>query len=275
MVCINRDLIVTGIPRGGTTLTAALVDSLSNSICLSEPDWQVYWLRKTTNPNEITNLLTQDYVNLRKKVINKMPIEDRRRPDGSTPTNYYSNDKKGKRIRGHGFSKQPTVFDMKNKDFLLGIKHCTLYSVILPHLIKTNKFSILAVTRHPVPTLLSWNSVNKFCKNKVQLVESHWPDLKKIIHSRDHKFNKQARIYDLYCRQYLQHQKDIQLIKYEDLVKKPSILENITDRKLERTVEIKKSTTNVNYDYSKVNDIKESLYKHAPHALKLYSLNEF
>lgn len=35
-----RNLIVTGIPRSGTTFTAAFVDGLDDAVCLSEPDWQ-------------------------------------------------------------------------------------------------------------------------------------------------------------------------------------------------------------------------------------------
>ena len=39
-----RDLIISGIPRGGTTLTTALIDSLPNAVCLNEPQWHSDWI---------------------------------------------------------------------------------------------------------------------------------------------------------------------------------------------------------------------------------------
>jgi hypothetical protein len=40
------DLIVTGLPRSGLTLVAALIDYLPNSVCLNAPDWQLAQARK-------------------------------------------------------------------------------------------------------------------------------------------------------------------------------------------------------------------------------------
>lgn len=38
---LQRNLVVTGMPRGGTTLLAALIDSSASAYCLSEPNWPV------------------------------------------------------------------------------------------------------------------------------------------------------------------------------------------------------------------------------------------
>lgn len=36
----KKNLIVIGMSRNGTTLTIALIDILSDSVCLSKPYWQ-------------------------------------------------------------------------------------------------------------------------------------------------------------------------------------------------------------------------------------------
>ncbi|MDQ0339007.1 hypothetical protein J2S00_001793 [Caldalkalibacillus uzonensis] len=277
MDSFKQNVIVTGIPRGGTTLTAALIDSLTNSICLNEPKWQEKWLRETIKHDQLVERLINDFAMIRKKIINGEPVLDHRKKDGSPPTNYYSNahqNKSKKRKKDKSIKQQPTVFNIDSKDFLLGIKHCTLYTGLLPQLIKSNEFSMIAITRHPVQTLLSWHSVGRYRRNKPQAVAAHWPELNKIIATKDDQLIKNAKIYDLFCQMYLNNRHHIRIIKYEDIIKGPSIFEKLFQRKFEEKVKINTKKRSPHYDYSLVDNIKESLYQHAPHTLELYSLDD-
>ena len=61
----HRDLIVTGIPRAGTTLLAACVDSLEDAVCLSEPEWQALWSQETKERLEYIARLSEDFDRVR------------------------------------------------------------------------------------------------------------------------------------------------------------------------------------------------------------------
>src|SRR5438105_2062504 len=97
MSLLKKDLIVTGIPRGGTTLTAALIDNLSNCVCLSEPGWQTKWFLNGRNANKLTKQVTKDFKEIRKKILNNEPIKDKRKVDGTASTNYFDSPKNGVR----------------------------------------------------------------------------------------------------------------------------------------------------------------------------------
>ncbi|MBU9713320.1 sulfotransferase domain-containing protein [Evansella tamaricis] len=269
----KKDVIITGTPRGGTTLTGAMFDQLDNCICLSEPVWQEYWLRKINDQRELTEKIIQDFKKMRKRIEQGMPVKDRRNPDGSPPTNYYQKGVAGKRKADYRKPRQ-IVFRVKNKEFLLAMKHNTLYTAILPSLLKSGQFTIIAVLRHPIPTILSWNSVGKYTSQRVKLVESHWGELKNLIRGEEDLINKQVKIFDLYCQMYLSLQDQIQLIKYEDLIYNPTKLEKLTNRTFTGEHMLKKASLR-HYDFSLVDRIKKSLRAHAPNALKLYSLDDF
>ncbi|OIJ18529.1 hypothetical protein BKP45_18975 [Anaerobacillus alkalidiazotrophicus] len=271
---MKNDLIVTGIQRGGTTLTTALLDSLTNCVCLSEPNWQLDWVNQSNDSNEIVDFLIKDFNKVRTEISNNKPIIDRRKNDGSAITNYYERNEEGDPKRIEKIKR--TIFKVENNEFLLGMKHPALYTSILPELIEKKHFSIIAIIRHPIPTILSWNSLNLYISRAhVPHGAPFWAELRSIIKSKDKLIDKHVKVYDLVCQRYLALREELHLLKYEDIIQDPSILEKITNRRYEKRLEINNQNKNSAYDYSLVEELKESLQRYAPNALKLYSLDKF
>jgi len=272
---LNRNLIVTGIPRGGTTLTGALIDNLSDCICLSEPDWQAKWFFENRNADGLAKLIKKDFQLVRKKILHSKPIIDKRNSDGSPVTNYFSSKRKGGKKINKMCLKRSIIFPIGNKDFTLGMKHNAHYTSILPQLVKMKYFSIIAVMRHPVPTILSWMSLNlPISRGKLPAGEGVWPELKLITESKEELLNRQVRIYDLFCQRYLEFSKDIHLFKYEDIVEDPSLFEKLTGKTYEKKLEINNQNRSKIYDFRNEEKILEAITRYAPHALKLYPLEE-
>ncbi|MFC7394398.1 hypothetical protein [Scopulibacillus cellulosilyticus] len=272
---INKNnLIVTGIPRSGTTLTTALIDSLSNSVCLSEPAWQARLFKKTKNINELIKQIEKDFVKIRKRIVNHKPIEDRRHKDGTSLTNYIKYDEDGKAKKNKNANQ--FILQVVNKDFLLGMKHNAHYSSILPNLVENNFFSVLAIVRHPIPTILSWQNVNfPISKGKLPGSERFWPEIKKISNSNDPLLLKQVRFYDLFCERYLSLADHMTLLKYETILESPKILEKLTNKSYETEIDISNRNKSKHYHLEMANDIRAYLERYAPHALELYSLDDF
>jgi len=270
---LKNDLIVTGIPRSGTTLTASLIDNLSNSVCLSEPKWQAKWFLERKKSDDLVKLITADFQEIRKKILNKEPIEDKRQADGTSPTNYFKAPENGVRRKDKTFSNRSIVFQVDNENFMLGIKHNSHYTGILPELIQTGNFSIIAIIRHPIPTIMSWRTLDIPISNGVlPAAEKTWSELRDITGSNDRLLTKQVRIYDLFCQRYLEYSDQIHIIKYEDIVSDPSILTELSGKTYERKVDLFNQNQNKIYNLKKEEKIRKAIIKYAPHALKLYSL---
>lgn len=270
----ENNLIVTGIPRSGTTLTTSLLDSLSNSVCLSEPAWQASLFKRTNDESELVKRMENDFIKVRKKILNNEPVLDRRNDEGIPLTNYIKYAKDGKTTK----NKQARAynFKVKDKNFLLGMKHNAHYTSILPQLAECSFFSILTVVRHPVPTILSWQKVNfPISRGRLPGAERFWPEIKGISCSKDPLIVKQTKIYDLFIERYLALKDKVYLLKYEVLVRTPSILETMTNKNFESEIGIKDGINNSHYNLKMADSIRESLIRYAPNALKLYSLDDF
>ncbi|WP_409305792.1 class I SAM-dependent methyltransferase [Peribacillus sp. SCS-155] len=270
----TNNLIVTGIPRSGTTLTTALIDSLENTICLSEPPWQGQIFKKTENISKLVKRLKKDFIKTRENIINKKPIEDRRSESGNAVTNYIQYTDDGKAVKNKHSNK--FILEAKDHDFLLGMKQNAQYSSILPALAEDDFFSIIAVVRHPIPTILSWQKVNfPISKGRLPGAELFWPEIKSISKSEEPLLIKQVRIFDLFCERYLSLGDRICLIKYEQLLDSPAILEMITKKQYNAIIDLTNQNKNRHYDFQMVNQLKDHLKLYAPNALKLYSLDDY
>src|ERR1051326_9173576 len=82
-------LILTGIPRSGTTLTASLMNALEGTICLHEPfQFRKFCLKSRDRADFVERCLSA-FTQLRNSLLDGQPVMDGRKPDGSYPTNYF------------------------------------------------------------------------------------------------------------------------------------------------------------------------------------------
>ena len=154
------DILITGIPRGGTTLAGALLDSLPDTVCLSEPapHWHVDTggtLNCGPDPDGsiFSRWLIGEFSSIRAQISRREVVPDRRQPDGQSPTNYHPNQAGPAIVTGALPGGLP-------ENFTLGIKHNGPYLTCLPELVSLRHFRILAIVRHPVATILSWQRLN-------------------------------------------------------------------------------------------------------------------
>ena len=54
-------VLVTGIPRSGTTLVTAMINDLDRSLCLSEPSRHVEWLETSSSRREYADRVIGDF----------------------------------------------------------------------------------------------------------------------------------------------------------------------------------------------------------------------
>lgn len=217
------DLAITGIPRSGTSLLAALVDGLDDAVCLSEPPWQIPWFQGACRtPAEAVDRVVADFAATRGRLLAGEPVRDRRAAGGRAVTNYFDRGQVAYRI-------EPFTRASITSDFLLAIKHNAQYTTVLHELVARPELDVIAMVRHPVPTLLSWRALTIPISNaRLPATDLFWPEVAQAARKSEDLLEAQVRIYELFCARYLELGDSVRLVRYEELVRDPRTVNHLT-----------------------------------------------
>lgn len=203
------NLLLTGIPRSGTTLACRLLSEVSNVVALNEPMWPDQF----TNRPESIQAIHDNLKKLRFSLITD-GIGIARTTRGHITDNAYSETKDGRqRIVERG----PLHFEKElSEDFKLILKHCAEFTLLLPEL--NESFHCYAIIRNPLALLGSWASVNvPVSRGKVAKSAKLLPAFHQQLEGIEGLLPKQLYILDWYFSQYKGFSSE-QIIKYEDII---------------------------------------------------------
>ncbi len=232
-----KNLILTGIPRSGTTLLSAIVDSLDDSFCLSEPDWQFSLGRRAPDRESYVAEILSDFDKVRRRLLAGNSIQDRRLPNGEAVTNYF--ERRFGEIR-EAFQYVEVTRPGLTPDFLLGMKHNAPYLCVLPDLAAQREIPILAILRNPVKTVQSWRSLNiPISQGKLPAGERFWPELVDIQTQHHTLLHQQVAIYSLICDRFWELKNQIEVLRYEDLVNENIDVGRMLGREQRKEIDIK------------------------------------
>lgn len=214
-----HNILITGIPRSGTTLTNALIDSLPDCVALNEPLWQAQQ-DFGGNPVKFANWLAEDFARIRGHLHKEHPVPDRRTPEGKAITNFFAGDKPAE-----DHSMMMLIKAGLPEYFTLAMKHNALYMACLPEIAFHLELTIIALIRHPVHTIASWRRLNlPISQGKLPHGATYWPELHAISESNDELLIKQVKIYDLMCERLHDMRGAVRVLPYETLIDTPELL---------------------------------------------------
>jgi hypothetical protein len=217
------DLILTGVPRSGTTLAAALVDGARDAFCLSEPDSHVELMQAARDADDFVSRIERAFDATREALHAGRSVVDKRAPDGTPITDYFP--RLGDGSRPPAFVVREVMRTGLSPRFTLAVKHNALYASVLPQLVRSRRFRIVAIVRDPVAVLRSWRSLDlPISRGRLPAGERFWPELADLGRSDAPLLDRQIRIYELLCRRFAQLKDDIAVIRYEDIVASPQAL---------------------------------------------------
>jgi hypothetical protein len=222
-----RNVLLTGIPRSGTTLAGALIDSLPDTVCISEPPW--HWHRATGGKLDIgpdpdgsvfARWLVGDFVAMRAKLLRGETVQDRRAADAAPLTNYHD--------AGAGSAAATATRHFSRSglspDFTLAVKHNGPYLTALQQLLDLEWFTVVAIVREPVAVIHSWRSLKlPVSRGRMHDAARCWPELEQAT-SHGSVLQRQVRIYDLICQRLHLLRERIHIIRYEAMVEQPALL---------------------------------------------------
>lgn len=229
LMCERENIILTGIPRSGTTLACYLLSKVENVIALVEPLKPSDFA--TLSDLELVRLLNDFFYIQRHSILTKK-IVNSRSVGGKITDNVVSGKPDhitGKRTK---IIDSNTLYVDKNlsADFLLFIKHPSFFSAKLAVLNKYYK--CYAIIRNPLAVLLSWNSVEMAVTNgHAPAAEEHNAALKAVLAKEADKFNRQLILLSWFYSQYSLYLDNESIIKYEDIISSNGYnLQNLTGK---------------------------------------------
>lgn len=152
----DKDIVLAGLPRSGSTLTCHLINKLPDAVALNEPMASRRFEDLPDN-GAICDTISQFLVSMRGS-LGQTGTAMSKHIDGVVPDNPVA-----RKIQGEGLRKGEAVLGKVNfskslpADFTLVVKHPSTFAALLPDLMK--RFSTYATIRNPVAVLSSWNSV--------------------------------------------------------------------------------------------------------------------
>lgn len=207
------NILITGLPRSGTTMTCHLLNKLANNVALHEP-MNVSKLVKM-KPEEIVAEIQHFFLDQREMVI-RCGRATSKSWKGMVPTNPRADpDNVGKRnslIDGMEID----VRNLTEAEFNVYIKHPAFFTAALP--IVVQHFSCFATTRNPLSVILSWRSSGMAVANgRMPAAENFDPELAAALDAERSQLSRQFVLID-YC--FSQYRKYLcgRTVRYEDII---------------------------------------------------------
>jgi hypothetical protein len=212
----GRDVLLTGIPRSGTTLCCHLLDKIADVLALHEP-MDTGRLFATADGAAVRKVVRKFLSRTRRSAL-EHGVARTKHVDGKVPDNVVANevDESGERRRVN--SKGPIEIGRPlRRDFTLVVKHNGLFTAVLPELV--GRFEVYGVVRNPLAVLSSWNSVPlELRSGRAAGTERLAPGLAAALDRLDDVTARQVHVVNWYFERYSRFLDPVRVLRYEDLV---------------------------------------------------------
>jgi len=190
----ERNVIITGIPRSGTSLFSVLLNNVHNAVCLNEVLYDVY-------------SLPQELAEIRRRLVAGEPIPNRYDSSGALTCDTQNGKNSIEYRRVKTVDRNVVIGSKINIPYLNQIETILNYG-----------YKVIAIVRDPVYTIGSWNS-----KKATRIPEAQVTD--ENLHPRwthfpfvsSGKLERQAQIWQFYATLIWKLQDRIKIYTYEQI----------------------------------------------------------
>ncbi len=270
----HHNIILTGIPRAGTTLSCHLLNKIADTVALHEPiQWKC--LSDTSDHNVVCAEIDTFFQQMRHSLqVTQSAISQQRNrsvpdnPMGTPP--FWVRWIPGYLLQHPFFRKKAlrrsqvsrgwiTVQKPLSAQFLLCIKHTGPFTALLNTLLQNHR--CFAVIRNPLSVLLSWNSIN------FALREGHHPEAERFAPQLSHRLaqisdriERQISLLSWFFARYSEALPPNHIIRYEDVIATGGrALEIIVSAASELDESLKSKNQNPLYDRRLLHTIEKAL----------------
>ena len=149
----GRNLILTGIPRAGTTLACQLLGSCTDTVALAEP-MPVADL-PANDPAAAMAAIDAYFSTCRESALTRGKVPSRQR-DGHVPNNFFVDTPQGR--HWNAAVAEIAVPKALSTGFTLAIKHNGTFLALLPELVRGH--AVIGIVRNPLVLLAAWQAID-------------------------------------------------------------------------------------------------------------------
>ena len=217
-------VLLTGVPRSGTTLSCELLNLLDDVCALDEPmDVGPMVVRATRADGagldgELICREISDFARSQRRSILERGAALTRHVDGRVSGSRIEDvrDHSGARVRLGEKGEIPILAPLRS-DFKLVIKHPVLFAALLPKLVA--RFEVFAIVRNPVAVLGSWESVPMMVRDgQLGLPAALAPVLAQTLHDTPGLLARQLLLLEWYFRMIATSLPPERVIHYERII---------------------------------------------------------
>ena len=211
---MNRNLIITGIPRSGSTLTCSLLNRLPDVVALNE----------TMNVGDLLALpdadarvqAIADYFAETRRTIDQTGKMPQLRVAGSEGNMFLSDASAGRKSAKRG-SALVDVGKVLPSGYWLALKHLNAFAALLPEM--PQRFDCFALVRNPLATLASWHTLDHpMGRGHMPVAESLDERLAERLAGIDDGRERRLALLDWYYRRFTDSLTPERIQRYEDIV---------------------------------------------------------
>jgi len=207
----GKNIILTGPPRSGTTLSCHLLNKLTNVVALHEP----MNLKMFPTKEEGLKNIPLFFEEMRTLILEKGKAISRVK-DGQIPDNPFQSGSESRKstVRKELFTlANPPI----NAEFTLVIKHNAHFSFLLEEL--RQNFDCYAIIRNPLAVLASWNTIKApVSEGNLKVLKGLNPQLEQDLWKIPEVLDRQVHLLDILFRQ-IKLLPSTQIIFYEEIIR--------------------------------------------------------
>ncbi|MBN2825240.1 MAG: hypothetical protein JXQ76_07955 [Campylobacterales bacterium] len=215
---MHRTIILTGIPRSGSSLSCNLLNRFENTLALLEPMRVL-----DSDPVKGKIQACKDVVDFvfenRRKVIYESKVISGT-INGKIATNTFGNNKDHEGLRKAVIQNSEITMqrdDLRN-DFTLLLKHPAFFTAILEDLV--NFFECYATIRNPLSILASWQTIDvPINRGYLPAGQRFEAQLENQLNAIEDRLERQLLILDWFFKKYHDVLERNHIIRYEDIIK--------------------------------------------------------
>ena len=266
-------MLITGLPRAGTTLVCHLLNKLPNVIALHEPmDFQQ--LNARAGQSELLEFI-QGFIDRSRDSLLQSSRAYSRAEDGritSNPVDSSSSTKTGLRPGRHQLE-QVHFEGPLDFDFVLLLKHNASFTALLDNLI--SRYPVFAVIRNPLALLCSWQTVDlPIHDGHIPMAERFDDALARALAQVSDRIDRQLLILEWFFQNYSLLPPS-HVLKYEDTVASGGrSLSQVLNTAKDLAVPLASMNANPLYPREHIIDIGERLLKRDGDYWKYYSRSD-
>lgn len=210
-----KNIILTGVPRSGSSLSCSLLNSYDNTLALLEP-MKVFESDPKYGSIQACRDVDDFFFESRKKVLYESKVISGT-INGEIATNTFES-KKNTALRKAVIKNSELILDRTlSKDFTLILKHPAFFTAILKDL--TNFFECYATIRNPLSILASWQTIDvPINRGHIPAAERFDQKLKQKLESTEDRLDRQLIILDWFFSRYEIYLPSKNIIYYEEII---------------------------------------------------------